>query len=146
MWETAGELTALQNLLDRSFGRASAHLTSIMTSERRFAAGRLVAEIPSPAVLNIATVTATGEPLRVGVLVSGTGTNLQALLDSVHGREALVVAVQARPIEFAPGSSASGGSIRATWTEAGKAARNVKLMMSKVGNTWLWIGVLYLQG
>ena len=62
MWETAGELTALQNLLDRSFGRASAHLTSIMTPERRFAAGRLVAEIPSPAVLNIATVTATGEP------------------------------------------------------------------------------------
>jgi phosphoribosylglycinamide formyltransferase 1 len=31
--------------------------------------------------------------LRVGVLVSGTGTNLQALLDSVHGREAEVVAV-----------------------------------------------------
>jgi len=32
-------------------------------------------------------------PLRVGVLASGTGTNLQALLDTVHGREALVVAV-----------------------------------------------------
>lgn len=31
--------------------------------------------------------------LRVGVLASGTGTNLQALLDSVHGREAQVVAV-----------------------------------------------------
>jgi phosphoribosylglycinamide formyltransferase-1 len=33
------------------------------------------------------------EPLPVGVLVSGTGTNLQALLDDVHGREAQVVAV-----------------------------------------------------
>jgi phosphoribosylglycinamide formyltransferase-1 len=32
-------------------------------------------------------------PLRVGVLASGAGTNLQALLDSVHGEEALVVAV-----------------------------------------------------
>ena len=32
-------------------------------------------------------------PLRVGVLASGDGTNLQALLDSVHGEEALVVAV-----------------------------------------------------
>jgi phosphoribosylglycinamide formyltransferase-1 len=32
-------------------------------------------------------------PLRVGVLASGGGTNLQALLDSVHGEEALVVAV-----------------------------------------------------
>jgi phosphoribosylglycinamide formyltransferase-1 len=31
--------------------------------------------------------------LRVGVLVSGEGTNLQALLDGVHGREAEVVAV-----------------------------------------------------
>jgi phosphoribosylglycinamide formyltransferase-1 len=31
--------------------------------------------------------------LRVGVLVSGTGTNLQALIDTVHGREAQVVAV-----------------------------------------------------
>ena len=33
------------------------------------------------------------EPLRVGVLASGGGTNLQALLDSVHGNEALVVGV-----------------------------------------------------
>ncbi len=33
------------------------------------------------------------EPLLIAVLVSGTGTNLQALLDSVHGREAEVVAV-----------------------------------------------------
>jgi phosphoribosylglycinamide formyltransferase-1 len=34
-----------------------------------------------------------GEPLSVAVLVSGTGTNLQALLDTVHGREAEIVAV-----------------------------------------------------
>jgi phosphoribosylglycinamide formyltransferase-1 len=32
-------------------------------------------------------------PLRVGVLASGAGTNLQAILDRVHGREAQVVAV-----------------------------------------------------
>ena len=31
--------------------------------------------------------------MRVGVLASGAGTNLQALLDTVHGREAEVVAV-----------------------------------------------------
>ena len=31
--------------------------------------------------------------MRVGVLASGEGTNLQALLDAVHGREADVVAV-----------------------------------------------------
>jgi phosphoribosylglycinamide formyltransferase-1 len=31
--------------------------------------------------------------LRIGVLASGTGTNLQALLDQVHGFEARIVAV-----------------------------------------------------
>jgi phosphoribosylglycinamide formyltransferase-1 len=33
------------------------------------------------------------EQLRVGVLASGAGTNLQALLETVHGQEAEVVAV-----------------------------------------------------
>jgi phosphoribosylglycinamide formyltransferase-1 len=33
------------------------------------------------------------EHLAIAVLVSGTGTNLQALLDTVHGREADIVAV-----------------------------------------------------
>jgi phosphoribosylglycinamide formyltransferase-1 len=33
------------------------------------------------------------EPLPIAVLVSGSGTNLQALLDTVHGHEAEVVAV-----------------------------------------------------
>ena len=35
------------------------------------------------------------EPLRVGVLASGAGTNLQALLDDIHGKEIEVVAVAA---------------------------------------------------
>jgi phosphoribosylglycinamide formyltransferase-1 len=38
-------------------------------------------------------VARVGEPLAIAVLVSGAGTNLQALLDTVHGREAEVVAV-----------------------------------------------------
>jgi phosphoribosylglycinamide formyltransferase 1 len=46
---------------------------------------------------------------RVGVLASGTGTNLQAILDTVHGREATVVAVgsdrpDARALERARGA------------------------------------------
>lgn len=48
--------------MDRSFAGASDHLTSIMTPERRLSARRLTAELPSPAVLNIATVTARHEP------------------------------------------------------------------------------------
>jgi phosphoribosylglycinamide formyltransferase 1 len=35
----------------------------------------------------------SNEPLPIAVLVSGAGTNLQALIDTVHGREARVVAV-----------------------------------------------------
>jgi phosphoribosylglycinamide formyltransferase-1 len=38
---------------------------------------------------------AAAEPLRVGVLASGAGTNLQALLDTVHGHEATIVGVVA---------------------------------------------------
>jgi hypothetical protein len=62
MWETAGELLELQQLIDRSFAGASEHLRSIMSEPRRLSAERLVAEIPSPAVLNVASVTARGEP------------------------------------------------------------------------------------
>ena len=62
MRETPEQLAQLQALLDRSFERASEHLKSIMEPQRRLGAERLVAELPSPAVLNIATVTAAGEP------------------------------------------------------------------------------------
>jgi phosphoribosylglycinamide formyltransferase-1 len=39
------------------------------------------------------------EPLLIAVLVSGQGTNLQALLDTVHGREAEIVAVASSTAE-----------------------------------------------
>jgi hypothetical protein len=62
MRETAQELGELQALIDRSFAASSAHLQGIMAPERRLTADRIVAEVPSPAVLNVATVTARGEP------------------------------------------------------------------------------------
>jgi phosphoribosylglycinamide formyltransferase 1 len=37
--------------------------------------------------------------LRIGVLASGTGTNLQALLDHVHGFEARIVAVASDKVD-----------------------------------------------
>jgi phosphoribosylglycinamide formyltransferase-1 len=43
--------------------------------------------------LRTAIVAPVSEPLSIAVLVSGAGTNLQALLDTVHGREARIVAV-----------------------------------------------------
>ena len=62
MYETPDETAALQDLLDGSFGRASAHLLSIMAPERRLTAARLLADLTGIAVLNVATVTAAGEP------------------------------------------------------------------------------------
>jgi Pyridoxamine 5'-phosphate oxidase len=62
MYETEEELDELQQLLDRSFASSSEHLQSIMTPPRRLDARRLVAELTDVAVLNIATVTARGEP------------------------------------------------------------------------------------
>lgn len=62
MYETAAELAALQDLLDASFARASDHLTSIMAPDRRLTAEQLAADITGIAVLNVATVTARGEP------------------------------------------------------------------------------------
>lgn len=44
-------------------------------------------------ILLTAIVRRVSEPLPIAVLVSGTGTNLQALLDTVDGREAEIVAV-----------------------------------------------------
>lgn len=62
MYETTAELLDLQNLLDGSFASASEHLRSIMTVPRRLSAERLVGELVDACVLNIATVTAGGQP------------------------------------------------------------------------------------
>jgi hypothetical protein len=62
VYESDGDLDALQQLIDSSFARASEHLRSIMTPQRRLSALELVAALPAPAVLNVATVTARGEP------------------------------------------------------------------------------------
>jgi pyridoxamine 5'-phosphate oxidase-like protein len=67
MRETPEELAALQRLIDASFAAASGHLRGIMAPERRLTAERIVADVPSPAVLNVATVTRRGEP-RISAL------------------------------------------------------------------------------
>jgi hypothetical protein len=67
MRETPEELAALQQLIDASFSSASEHLRGIMAPERRLTAERIVADVPSPAVLNLATVTRRGEP-RISAL------------------------------------------------------------------------------
>ena len=62
MQETAAELAALQDLLDRSAATRNAHLLAIMTPQRRLTAGQIVTALTGMQVLVVATVTAAGEP------------------------------------------------------------------------------------
>jgi phosphoribosylglycinamide formyltransferase-1 len=71
------------------------------------------------------------ERLPIAVLVSGTGTNLQALLDTVHGREAEVVAVASsvagvQALERA-GSAGVPTAVFARRDYAGRGARDEAL-------------------
>jgi phosphoribosylglycinamide formyltransferase 1 len=68
-----------------------------------------------------------GERLRVGVLASGAGTNLQAILERVHGREAEVVAVASdKPGAQALERAAAVGIATAVFPLAGHADRQAR--------------------
>jgi phosphoribosylglycinamide formyltransferase 1 len=67
------------------------------------------------------------EPLPIAVLVSGAGTNLQALLDTVHGQEAQVVAVASSvPGALALERAASRGVPTAVFERAAYADREAR--------------------
>ena len=62
--------------------------------------------------------------MRVGVLASGEGTNLQALLDAVHGREVEIVAVASdQPAARALERAAAQGVASRVFARADYAAR-----------------------
>lgn len=63
--ETDADLEALQRLIDDSFASAGSHLLSIFDERRRLTAAQLSERLVGVCVLNLATVTAAGEP-RVG--------------------------------------------------------------------------------
>jgi phosphoribosylglycinamide formyltransferase-1 len=67
------------------------------------------------------------DKLPIAVLVSGTGTNLQALLDRVHGREAEIVAV-ASSVAAAPAleRAGAGGVPTAVFPRAEYADRGAR--------------------
>lgn len=75
----------------------------------------------------------TGAGLRIGVLVSGEGTNLQAILDTVHGREGIeVVGVaasreDARALERARAAGVET-AVFASGGHAGRPARDEALV------------------
>jgi uncharacterized pyridoxamine 5'-phosphate oxidase family protein len=63
MRETPEDLGALQDLLDRSYAAAGAHLRSIITPERRVGAEELARQLTGMRLLALATVTADGRPM-----------------------------------------------------------------------------------
>ena len=63
MHETPEDIRALQDLLDRSYGTAGAHLRSITTPERRVTAEELVGKLSGMCLLVVATVTADCRPI-----------------------------------------------------------------------------------
>jgi hypothetical protein len=63
MHETAEDLAALQELLDRSYAAAGPHLLRIHTPERRLTAEQVAERLTGMCLLALATVSADGRPL-----------------------------------------------------------------------------------
>lgn len=63
MHEIAADITALQELLDRSYDAAGSHLRGITTPERRVSASALCEQLTGMTLLVLATVTADGRPI-----------------------------------------------------------------------------------
>jgi uncharacterized pyridoxamine 5'-phosphate oxidase family protein len=127
MYETDGELRALQQLLDASYARAGAHLRSIWESETRLDAEAVVAELSGVQILDLATVTPRAEP-RVapvdglffrGHFWFGSGENSTrfrniktnpAVSGAVtHGLETFLVIVHGRAVQIDPRGPDAGG-------------------------------------
>ena len=63
MHETSEEISALQDLLDRSYADAGVHLRSIHTDNWRMTAEAVCATLSGVCVLNLATVSRRGRPI-----------------------------------------------------------------------------------
>lgn len=107
MHETAADLDALQDLLDRSMAGAGPHLHSIITEERRVPAVDLCRRLEGMCLLVLATVTADGRPLASpvdGVFHRGAfhfGTGAEAVRVSHVQRRPAVSATHLPGEEFA---------------------------------------------
>src|SRR5215210_5161376 len=63
MHESRADLAALQEILDRSYAAAGAHLRRIITPERRLSAEQLAERLTGMRLLALATVTRDGRPI-----------------------------------------------------------------------------------
>ena len=87
--------------------------------------------------------------LRVGVLASGAGTNLQAILDTVHGRDGIeIVAVASDDAGRAGARARRGGGRRERRLRALEASRTAPRATPR-WPTWLaerGVGLVVLAG
>jgi uncharacterized pyridoxamine 5'-phosphate oxidase family protein len=164
MRETAGDLEWLQGLLDESVARAGEHLLSIFTEDRRIPARELASILTGVQVLNVATVTASGEPriapvdghfhrgklyfgssptsvrfrhLRARAAVSASHTRGEELAVVVHGTAALVDVLD-------PEHEGLLAQLTETY---GARADFVEYLERNVGGDWTrwWQGVQYAR-
>jgi hypothetical protein len=63
MHETPEDIAALQDVIDRSYASAGAHLLRIHDPERRLSAEQLAERLTGMRLLTLATVTADGRPI-----------------------------------------------------------------------------------
>ncbi len=63
MHETAEDLSAVQNLIDRSYAEAGPHLLRIHTPERRLTAEQVAERLTGMCLLALATVSSDGRPI-----------------------------------------------------------------------------------
>ena len=63
MLETAAEVAALQDLLDRSYAAGGPHLLEIITPQRRLSAEQVIEQLTGMRLLALATSTADGRPI-----------------------------------------------------------------------------------
>ena len=63
MRETADDIAALQELIDRSYAQAGPHLLQIHTPKRRLSAAQVAERLTGMCLLALATTTADGRPL-----------------------------------------------------------------------------------
>jgi len=142
-------MTSLHILRDNELAEARATLATSPPAPVRSAEevadtlARGFAQKDTSVLASVATECLSTAINNGGVGFRATSVSLAAMKTSFAN--GLVVTVQPRPIEFSSGSPVIGGMIPATWKDAGQPVRNVKLMMQKMGDTWFWIGVLYLQ-
>jgi nitroimidazol reductase NimA-like FMN-containing flavoprotein (pyridoxamine 5'-phosphate oxidase superfamily) len=75
MHETPEDIAALQDLIDRSYASAGAHLLRIHDPERRLSAEQVAERMTGMRLLTLATVTADGRPIAGpvdGIFYRGT--------------------------------------------------------------------------